>query len=87
MTLYGKQLSKREREVLLVHLTGCGRTEVAKRLGLSCNTVSTHMTRVQKKLGARNPWHAMVMFLRAEAGPVLEPFYRKLEQIDRQGVR
>lgn len=83
----GKSLTKREREVFLISLTGCGRNEVAKRLGLSPNTVSTHVTRGQRKLGARNPFHALVIFMRAEAGPAVEPFYRTLEKIEREGLQ
>lgn len=55
-------------------LTGCGRTEVGKKLGLSRNTISTHVIRAQRKLGGRNPFHALVIFFRREAAPELEYF-------------
>lgn len=86
MNLQGKPLTARERQVLQIHLTGRGRTETARALGLSVNTVSTHMVRVQRKLGARNPFHALILFLRTEVGAAIEPFYSELEARERSGA-
>jgi DNA-binding CsgD family transcriptional regulator len=74
MSLPGKPLSRREREVMDISLEGLQRHEVAQRLGLSPNTVSTHLTRSMKKLGARNPFHALVIYFRHKAAPELEAF-------------
>lgn len=87
MARYGMALTPREKEVMLRSLTGCGRNELARRMGLSPNTISTHVMRVQRKLGARNPFHAMILFMRGEAGPALEPFYKTLERFEREGAK
>jgi RNA polymerase sigma factor (sigma-70 family) len=50
----GNQLSERERQVLALlaeHLTN---TEIAERLGLSHETVKTHVNHILQKLGAED---------------------------------
>ena len=44
-------LTVREREVLRLLAQGIGRQEIARRLGLSANTVRTHLRHVMEKLG------------------------------------
>lgn len=39
--------------------------EVARNLDLSVNTISTHLKRIRKKLGARSAIHVAVIWLRA----------------------
>lgn len=57
-------LSKMERKVLEVSMEGLGRTGVAKKLNRSKNTISTHLARIQRKLKARSPMHAILIFAR-----------------------
>jgi LuxR family maltose regulon positive regulatory protein len=44
-------LTRRETEVLQLLARGCSYGEVAKRLGVSINTVSTHIKKLYLKLG------------------------------------
>ena len=46
-------ISAREREVLGALATGCSNKEIARRLGVSPNTVKTHVSRLYAKLEAR----------------------------------
>lgn len=74
MAVQGQDLSPREREVMDILLTGVCQRGVAEKLGLSPNTVSTHLSRVKTKLGADNPFHALVIYFRKKAAPELEAF-------------
>ena len=47
-------LSRREREVFDLVVSGLGSTEVSERLHISAKTVDTHRTRIQRKLGCRD---------------------------------
>jgi two-component system, NarL family, invasion response regulator UvrY len=47
-------LAQREFEILLLLAGGSKPTEIAERLGLQIGTVTTHIHRVKKKLGARS---------------------------------
>lgn len=71
---FGKPLSRREGEIMQLKLTGLQITEVAQKLGLSPNTVSTHQHRIMLKLGGRNPFHTLVIYLRKQIAPDLEAF-------------
>jgi len=54
-------LTERECEVLRMVGRGHSNGEVADRLGLSVETVKSHMRRVLGKLGARNRCHAVTL--------------------------
>lgn len=51
---YQKLLSPREIEVLILVAEGCGDKEIAGRLAISLNTVSTHRRNTRSKLNAHN---------------------------------
>jgi DNA-binding CsgD family transcriptional regulator len=73
--MFGKPLSKpRESEIMQLKLTGLQQCEVAEKLGLSPNTVATHMHRIVLKLGGRNPFHALIIYLRKQIAPDLDAF-------------
>ena len=55
------ELTDREREVLRMVGRGHSNGEAADRLGLSVETVKSHMRRVLGKLGARNRCHAVAL--------------------------
>ena len=55
------ELSPREHEVLVMVAQGHSNGEAATRLGLSVETVKSHMRRVLGKLGARNRCHAVAL--------------------------
>jgi DNA-binding CsgD family transcriptional regulator len=48
------QLSRRERDVAQMLIEGCTHKEIAQRLGLSPNTVRTHIYLLYKRLGVSN---------------------------------
>lgn len=54
-------LTAREREILRMVGRGHSNGEVADRLGLSVETVKSHVRRVLGKLGARNRCHAVAL--------------------------
>lgn len=58
------KLSDQERKVLDLLAQGFTQQEVAKQFGLSPNTITTHVSRAKKKLGARNPMHAILIYHR-----------------------
>ena len=60
-----QRLTPREREVLRLLAGGARGTEVAERLGLSGETVRTHIRNAMRKLGARTRIHAAVLATRA----------------------
>jgi DNA-binding NarL/FixJ family response regulator len=47
-------LTRREREVAAFICEGASNKEIARRLGLSSNTVNAHVSAILRKLGARN---------------------------------
>ncbi len=49
-----QSLSQREFEILLLVAAGCKPVQIAERLELRVGTVSTHVHRVKRKLGARS---------------------------------
>ncbi|MBY0398557.1 MAG: helix-turn-helix transcriptional regulator, partial [Thermoleophilia bacterium] len=54
-------LSRREREILLLAARGLSNAAIARRLGLSPETVKSHLRQVMGKLGARNRSHAVAL--------------------------
>lgn len=63
------QLSAREREVLGLVMAGLVNAEVAERLGISPNTVRTHMQNILGKLGVRNRLEAVALARRQGLRP------------------
>jgi DNA-binding NarL/FixJ family response regulator len=59
------QLTKREKEVLAALSRGPSYKEIAAVLGISLNTVRTHLKQVYSKLGVRSRTAATVRLLRA----------------------
>jgi len=45
------ELSRREQQILQLLASGCNQNEIAERLAISNKTVSTHKTRLMRKLG------------------------------------
>lgn len=80
-----QNLTDREREVLEYAVLGFSRNDIAEALGLSVNTVRTHLQHILAKLGARTTLEAVALFLREQgrggpdsagggiAGPSLGP--------------
>lgn len=56
-------LSPRQREALAALAEGCTRAQIAARLGVSAETVRTHLKAAYQKLGARNGASAVARFL------------------------
>lgn len=77
---FGRPLSKRESEIMQLKLTGLQQTEVAQKLGLSPNTVATHVHRIGLKLGGRNPFHSLIIYLRRAIAPDLQAFSFEKQQ-------
>lgn len=61
-------LSDREREVLHHAANGLSRAEIADQLGVSLNTVRTHLQRIMKKLGVTTTLEAVTQVLHERAG-------------------
>lgn len=61
-------LSQTELKVLRLMGNGFTQGEVATMLCRSPNTISTHVTRAIRKLGARHPLHAVILQLRQDLG-------------------
>jgi DNA-binding NarL/FixJ family response regulator len=59
------QLSPREREVLLLLSRGLGNREIGEELGVSIETVKTHIERLYKRLGVTSRTDAVAKALRA----------------------
>jgi DNA-binding NarL/FixJ family response regulator len=64
-----QNLTVREREVLEYAVLGYSRNDIAGELGLSVNTVRTHLQHILAKLGARSTLEAVSMFLREQGRP------------------
>jgi DNA-binding NarL/FixJ family response regulator len=54
------QLTRREREVLSLIISGMSNAEIGASLHISDNTVKTHVARVLSKLGLRDRVHAVI---------------------------
>jgi two-component system response regulator DevR len=61
----GRLLTKRQREILQLFANGHSTARVAKRLGLSGETVKTHTTQILARLDARDRAHAVAIGLRS----------------------
>ena len=59
-------LTPREREVLALLAEGLTSADAAAQLGLSAETIETHVRRALRKLGARSRTHAVALALRLE---------------------
>lgn len=60
----GRLLSARERDVLAFAAQGRTREETADLLGVSVETVSTHLRNARSKIGTRNTTHTVIEALR-----------------------
>jgi DNA-binding CsgD family transcriptional regulator len=58
-----ENLTRRERDCLILSGKGHSEKEVAQRLDISPNTVRVHIENVKRKLGAANKSHAIVLSL------------------------
>jgi DNA-binding NarL/FixJ family response regulator len=63
------RLTRREREVLLLVVTGLSNKEIARRLGLSTGTVKLHMHKIFQKTGAKRRSELMAQMSREAAPP------------------
>lgn len=59
-----QSLSKREREVLSLVAEGSGNGEIGSQLGISAETVKTHLKGLSSKLQARDRAHATAVGIR-----------------------
>lgn len=62
--LGGRRLTRRQREVLQLFANGHSTDDVAKRLGVSADTIRTHAKASLSRLGARDRSHAIAIALR-----------------------
>lgn len=60
-------LTERERDVLELAVMGYSRSDVAGELGLSVNTVRTHLQHILRKLGVHTTLEAVTLVLRERA--------------------
>jgi len=64
-------LTPREADVLQLLARGCTYIQVGERLGVSCNTVSTHVKNIYRKLEVRSAraavWRAFELRLLGDA--------------------
>jgi two-component system, NarL family, response regulator len=58
-------LTRRQRQILQLYADGQSTAQVAKRLGLSAETVRTHTKAILSRLGARDRAHAVAVALRS----------------------
>jgi two-component system, NarL family, response regulator len=58
-------LTRRQRQILQLYADGQATAGVAKRLGLSAETIRTHTKAILARLGARDRAHAVAIALRA----------------------
>jgi DNA-binding NarL/FixJ family response regulator len=58
-------LTRRQRQILQLYADGQSTARVAKRLGLSAETVRTHTKAILSRLGARDRVHAVAIALRS----------------------
>jgi DNA-binding NarL/FixJ family response regulator len=61
-----ENLSPREQEILDLLVTGCFFKEIADRLGISGETVRTHVNHIYRKLHVRSRTEAVVKYLRTK---------------------
>lgn len=65
MKLQELYLPPQQKKIIGLLSQGMMPTEIGKHLGLSTNTISTHLQRLKKKLNARSTIHAAVIWIRA----------------------
>ena len=58
-------LTRRQRQILQLYADGQSTARVAKRLGLSAETIRTHTKAILARLGARDRAHAVAIALRS----------------------
>lgn len=63
MDIHLKKLSPREVEVIKHTASGFTAKEIAKKTGLEHRTIEAYMTKIKRKLGARNSAHAVCIAL------------------------
>lgn len=68
---YG-QISRRERDVVVLICEGLTNAEIARRLFISTETVKSHVLKTLPRVGARNRTHLAVLWTRGEI-PVHSP--------------
>lgn len=56
-----KELTKRETQVYTLIKEGLSNIDIAQNLGLSVNTIKTHVKNIYKKLNVKNRIHAILM--------------------------
>jgi DNA-binding NarL/FixJ family response regulator len=61
----GSALTRRQRQILQLYADGQSTARVAKRLGLSAETIRTHTKAILSRLGARDRAHAVAIALRS----------------------
>jgi DNA-binding NarL/FixJ family response regulator len=66
----GDELSVRELEVLRLLVEGAGNKAIASRLGLSENTIKTHISRIFAKLGVQSRTEAVTVALQRGLVPI-----------------
>jgi len=66
----GDRVSPREREIVMLLAAGLSGEQIARRLGLSPETVRTHIRNAMGRLGARTRAHLM---MKAMQGGILSP--------------
>jgi len=68
-----RELTRRELEVLRAMMSGLGGPAIADLMGISPNTVRTHVQHILTKLGAHNRLEAAGIALRGGLRPLVEP--------------
>lgn len=69
----GDPLSPRERQMLALIAAGKRTRDIADEIGISSNTVKSHLSRVYRKIGARNRVEAARYHLEREDGTTVAP--------------
>jgi DNA-binding CsgD family transcriptional regulator len=67
MTTTRHELTAREGQVMALVADGLTNEQVGNRLGISSQTVQTHLKRICRVLKARNRTHATALYTRAAA--------------------
>lgn len=65
----GDALTRRERQILALVASGERTHAISQQLGISQNTVKSHLTAVYRKTGSRNRVEAVRYYLETSAGP------------------
>jgi DNA-binding CsgD family transcriptional regulator len=84
-----REITAREREVLMLVSTGVASREIAARLGISRATVESHVRSAMCKVGARTRLHAVLLLAAPDASDVaseLEPEHRRLLELLASGL-